>query len=219
MCGSSVSLTSLQDYNEILFNFGVYNTVGRMAVYCFFWVYTNLCGEFRCGCKITLLVGFNLISGSIQFSVDQEYYYSCTYVWEQVAVVATTITSTTTTNTITTTTTTNTSNTTTTTINVSSNSRATNISTINLLHLSLLNVVQTYFSGSICVRCNIDDYPVKSFTYRTEHVKAYDIHRSIVYSEDSRNIFPYTLNITLKYTGCFLRKHRPFVTKHYHCKP
>jgi hypothetical protein len=60
---SSVSPTSLQDYNEILFHVGLYNTVQRMAVYCFIWVYTNLSGELRCGWKITLLGEFNFISG------------------------------------------------------------------------------------------------------------------------------------------------------------
>jgi hypothetical protein len=146
-----------------------------MEVYCFIWVCTNLLGEFKCGCKMTLLGEFHFISGSLQFSVDYEYYYSCTCVWEQVGAVATTIISTTTTTTFTTattTTTTTTSTTTNPTLNIGNNSTVTNSATIKHLRRALLYVVQTSFRGSICFRCNIDEYPVRSFTYRTEHVKA-----------------------------------------------
>ena len=47
MCCATVSHTSLQDSSKILFNVGVYNTVWRMTVHCFIWVYTSLSGEFK----------------------------------------------------------------------------------------------------------------------------------------------------------------------------
>ena len=63
MCCATISPTSLQDYREILFRVGVYNTVWRMGAYSFIWVCKNLLGEFRCGCKTTLSGEFHFISG------------------------------------------------------------------------------------------------------------------------------------------------------------
>ena len=70
---------------------------------------------------------------ALQFSVNWEHYYSGIHVWVQVSVAAAATTTTTTTNT--------------TTINVSSNSPTTKSATIQLLHRSLLYLVQTLFSG------------------------------------------------------------------------
>ena len=70
---------------------------------------------------------------ALKFSVNWEHYYSGIHVWVQVSVAAAATTTTTTTNT--------------TTINVSSNSPTTKSATIQLLHRSLLYLVQTFFSG------------------------------------------------------------------------
>jgi len=150
----------------------------------------QLSADCRCGCKITLLGGFNFIScyttvfGTLETLLQLYirlktgccccYYYYYYYYYQDC---------------------------------------------YSVLHRSLLFLVQTFFSGSVYVRCNIDNYPVRSLTYCTEHVTAYDVHMAFVHSEDRGKMFSTHAHYNPKCTGCFLRKYRLFVTKHYHCQP
>ena len=60
------------------FHIEVYNTIWPIVLYCFIFVCTNLSGEFMYACKLTLPSIFNFISGTLQFFVKYEHYYSCT---------------------------------------------------------------------------------------------------------------------------------------------